>query len=339
MNAAFCFALFLVLCAPGLAQEPKILIGEIEFFGTNGFDLKAIRAGLPVAEDEKVSPADMPGKKIAIAEAIKRSTGRDPSDVVILCCNDRGAAIIYIGLPQTEPRAFRYKPAPQGTAQLMNDGVQIYEDVMKLTSEAVRTQAGEDHARGYALSLYPPLRARQLASREYALKHEELLHRVVLRSADAKQRAIAAHLLGYGRQSKRQIATLVSASRDPSDEVRNNAVRALGVLAKSNPVLARSIPADTFIGMLNSGTWTDRNKGSFVLAMLSANREPGLLGRLRRQALPALIEMARWRSHSHADYPRTILGRVGGIEEDELLKLVVENKTEEIVRRSSLTRQ
>ena len=62
-----------------------------------------------------------------------------------------------------------------------------------------------------------------------------------------------------------RLLALRRAARDPDDEVRNNATRALGVLVRSNRALAASIPPDTFIEMLNSGTWSDRNKAGMLL--------------------------------------------------------------------------
>jgi hypothetical protein len=46
------------------------------------------------------------------------------------------------------------------------------------------------------------------------------------------------------------------------------------VLARANDTMARQIPPDVFIEMLNSGIWTDRNKGTIVLERLTANRNP-----------------------------------------------------------------
>jgi hypothetical protein len=65
---------------------------------------------------------------------------------------------------------------------------------------------------------------------------------------------------------------------------------------------------------------------------LTAQRNPALLSLLRRRALDALIEMARWRSAGHAQNARIILGRVAGIEETRLWKLASEDKVEEIIQ-------
>ena len=83
--------------------------------------------------------------------------------------------------------------------------------------------------------------------------------------------------LGYARQSPRQVLALMRAARDPDEGVRNNATRAIAVLARANHRLASQISPDTFIEMLNSGIWTDRNKGAMVLMSLTAKRDPAVL--------------------------------------------------------------
>jgi hypothetical protein len=155
---------------------------------------------------------------------------------------------------------------------------------------------------------------------------------VLRSSADAQQRIVAAHLLGYATKSDEQLVALVRASHDPDDTVRNNAIRALGVLASSDPKEAARIPAAGFIAMLNSGSWTDRNKAGFLLDVLSEGRDPKLLGRLRAEALDSLIEMARWRVAGHANFARILLGRVAGIEENHLQQLVAAGQVDAIIK-------
>ena len=53
-------------------------------------------------------------------------------------------------------------------------------------------------------------------------------------------------MAGYGRQSSEQIDALVRASLDPDDNVRNDAVRALAVLAGAKPNLAQKISPEPF---------------------------------------------------------------------------------------------
>ncbi|HEY1495603.1 MAG TPA: HEAT repeat domain-containing protein, partial [Candidatus Solibacter sp.] len=176
----------------------------------------------------------------------------------------------------------------------------------------------EDDSQGYALVNDPKLRALQLELRAYAVKHEDELLRAAAECSDAEQRAHAVEALGYAPQSPRQIAALVQASRDSNDGVRNDATRALGVLLRSNSALAAQIPVATFIEMMMSGIWTDRNKSCSVLDPMSQGRDPRFLARLREEALDPLIEMARWRSGGHAWCGKTVLARIAGVKESDV---------------------
>ena len=239
--------------------------------------------------------------------------------------------MIYIGLPGSSMRIVPYNPAPKGTIRLPAKMVSLYQQTMEASSKAVLNgSANEDSSKGFALSTEPELRAKQLATREYALRHERLVRSVLASSHDAEHRTVAAHILGYASQSNQQIAALVRASHDADDSVRNNAIRALGVLAESSPKVADRIPAESFVAMLSSGSWTDRNKAAFLLTELSKRRDPRLLTQLRSQALDSLIEMARWRS-GHADFARIMIGRIAGIEETRLQKLVETGQVDQII--------
>ena len=204
---------------------------------------------------------------------------------------------------------------------------------MDASSRAVQNgSAQEEGSKGFALSSDPELRSKQLATREYALRHERLVRDVLASSNSAEHRTVAAHFLGYARQSRMQIAALMRASYDLNDSVRNDAIRALAVLAQSSPKVADQIPAKGFVAMLSSGSWTDRNKAAFLLNELSKRRPPRLLNQLRSQALDSLIEMARWRVDGHAIFARTLLGRIAGIEETRLQQLVAGGQVDLIIQ-------
>jgi len=310
------FGTFL-LAAIALAQPDRMRIGEIEFYGYASLDLNAKRAALPVHEGDEVSEDQVEGLIDRIKQAV-RATG-----VEAVCCDDKRGLMIYIGLPGQSARDVVYNPAPNGTAKLPEAVAQLERQFSEALSQAiVKGAIGEDQSKGYALSDDPALREKQIALRDYATHHERVIRRVLASSSDAGQRAIAAHLMGYARQSQAQISALVKASHDPGEEVRNHATRALWVLAASSQERAARIPADSFIEMLYSRSWTDRNKASLLLEVLTRSRDPKLLRDLRAQALEPLLEMARWRSGAHAYAARMMLGRCAGIEESRLAKLV-----------------
>jgi hypothetical protein len=314
-----------------LAQDQSFVVGEIEFYGYSHLQLDRIKAALPLHQGDEIAIQDFPATKEKIRASVKREVGHEPTDIAFNCCDRRANLVIYVGLPGDSSLRVQYNPRPRGSIRLPQRIVDLYDRAMDLTLEAVQKQPGEDTSRGYGLSAYQPLRETQLAIREFATQNERLIRPVLKSSAEPEQRRAAAYALGYARQSKAQIPALVQASRDEDDTVRNNAVRALGVLASSSERISARIPAKTFARMLNSGIWSDRNKAGRLLVVLSRRRDPRLLRVLRSQALDSLVEMARWRDPGHASDARMILGRIGGIEERRLLEMVASDHVDEII--------
>ena len=313
------YLLFLACAEVTHAQQVKI--GIIDYFGTKQIDVAKVKSSMPVHEGDMVTFDNFPNLIIEMKAAVERITGKEPTDVAPGCCDKNGNWYIYIGLPGKNIQSLHYNAAPRGTIRFPAEIERLYETSLDLNMEAVKAQAIEDRTKGYALSSYPPLRAKQLAMREYATHHSTLIRRVLSESFEAGQRRVAAQFLGYAPHNRLQVYALVRASRDQDEIVRNNAVRALGVLAESSPSIAREIPARDFILMLNSDNWTDRNKGSLLLGALTLRRDRKLLSVLRTKASESLLEMARWREYGHASYSRFLLGRIAGIEEKQLQKL------------------
>jgi hypothetical protein len=315
-----------------LGQEQKRRIGSIDFYGYAGLNLDQITSALPIHVGDPYAGSAETIEKIN--KAVTAVIGRPSTDVSPVCCDPQGNYMFFVGLPGTSVKETKLNPVPTGTASLPPEVVKLYEETMEASSAAVlKGNAREDVSQGYALSTTDSrLREKQEAVRAYATGHEKLIRTVLETSREAQQRIAAAYLLGYARQSNGQIADLVGASHDPNDVVRNNATRALGVLAESSPKVAARIPAGPFIEMINSGSWTDRNKAGWVLESLTASRDPKLLEELRSEALASLIEMARWHSTGHAYTPRILLGRIAGIEEERLKKLASSGNAEEIIK-------
>lgn len=166
---------------------------------------------------------------------------------------------------------------------------------------------------------------------EYAVTHERTIESALQACGKPEHRRAAAELLGYANKSEAQIIDLVHASHDADESVRNNANRALWVLATSDPKTASEIPVDGFIEILNSAVWEDRNKAGLLLMVLTRSRPPHLLKRLRTEALPSLIEMARWRNAGHAYAYKVMLGRIVGFDDARIELLIQNGKVEEII--------
>ena len=301
----------------GAQTRPSDTIGAIDFYGYQGLDVAAVRAALPV---QVGSPLTQQTRGM-IETAVVGVTGKKPTEVAVVCCDQKGRSLICIGLRGETFKQVALNAMPTGTERLSPGIVELASRIDDALEAAVMKgggAAGEDDSQGYALSKDPAARALQMQERTWALANGPELLRVLRDSADAKQREIASEFLGYAGQSHDQIGALVYASRDPDPEVRNNATRALGVLVESNAKLAAEIEPDTFLAMLGSGTWTDHNKSVWLLDSMTEGRDSRLLAKIRAEALEPLVEMAKWSDGGHAVGARLVLGRVAGIPEDKL---------------------
>ena len=317
------FIAILTVVAPVFSQGESLTIGAVDFYGLSGLNVNQIRDALPLREGDQLSRSSKATAVERLAEALKRVTGREPSDIATICCDDRGRLMIYIGLRDESVRQTIYNNSPRGSALLPQAALDVQRDAEQAWLNAMKKGVtGEDDSRGYALSLDPEARTKQLALHAYVVRHSPMVRRVLASSRVVEHRRSAAEMLGYAERSPKQIAALIRASHDVDDGVRNNAIRALVVLARSSSEAAAIIPGECFVGLLNSGLWTDRNKSAELLFVLTAQRDPQLLACLRQHALTSLVEMARWSNPGHASGARLMLGRIAGIEERTLITML-----------------
>lgn len=327
-----------VALAPGVMSAiDRRPLGEIDFFGYKGFDPAAIRSALPFREGELFPPANVKHSddlKRQISDAVEKAIGRRPTDIALICCDAKQNDLVFIGLPGESYEALVFHRAPSQDVRFPKAALALSDQMDSAWNNAVmKGHATEDDSEGYTLTNEPKARRAELAIREYALRNEALVFQVLASSSNAQHRAIAALMLGYARQSEEQVDALVSASLDSDASVRNEAVRALEVLAGAKPDLAKRIPAEPFVRLLRSGSWFDHNKASLVLVALTKTRDPKLLTLLRSDAFDSLLEMARWRSPGHAEAALTILGRIAGIGEESLDELIKAGQADTIISR------
>ncbi len=212
-------------------------LGEVEFFGHKNFDLTAVLAVLPFHEGDLFPPAKADSTdelKRQVKERIKQATGREPTGVWFVCCDAKERWMAHNGLPGESYQALAFHPNPAGDIRLPKAALALRQQFEKsLLKALMKGVAAQDGGASYTLTNDPAARKAELAIREYALQNETLIFQVLAFSANARHRAIAAQMVGYGRQSDEPIDALVRASLDPDDEVRSDAVRALGVLASA----------------------------------------------------------------------------------------------------------
>ena len=294
-------------------------IGTIDFFGLRKTSEDELRDLLPFREGDTLTQelAEWPTSDIAESLGVARIT------FMIVCCNESGLSMSYVGGEETPSTHVIYRKEPTGDQMLASEIVADYRDAMDLLLEAVTTEGGqEDRTQGHSLLSYPPIREIQNRFLVYAERDLEILLRVLHESADAEQRAVSATVIGYAGNKAAITDDLVEAALDSNADVRNNATRSLVVIAQyaaDNPELEIEIRAEPFIDMLNSGVWTDLNKGSWMLSILTKSRDPELLENLQEQALLPLIDMCRWKAEGHAGPACRILQRIVGLPEQETL--------------------
>ena len=310
--------LLLALATPAAAQAPPI--GVVDFYGLRRVGERDARAALGIVEGDSVAASALATAR----QRLRALPGVADARVSLVCCADSGRAILFVGVVERGEPTLAFRAAPKGRVRLPDDVTRAGAELDEALEAAIRRgDVAEDDSQGHALMHDSAARAIQERFVGVATRHLARLRDVLRHSADARQRALAAQVLGYAPDKRAVVPDLVRATRDPDAGVRNDAARALMVIARyaaRHPEAGIRIAPAPFVAMLTSPVWTDRNKSSFALMELTASRDPALLAALRARALPSLVDIARWKSRGHAVPGVFILGRIAGLSEEEIQK-------------------
>jgi hypothetical protein len=321
--------LALTLLFSGQSDFQMPSIQTIDLYGLRTVSEASVRQALKLKEGDPPPESPIPAQlRLEAIPGVARAR------LNFVCC-EKGKTTLYVGIQEKGAPSLEFRPAPSGSVRLPFDVPPAGQAFEYAFSRAM--QAGdhvEDQSQGHALMHFSEARAAQQKFISLAALHPAILHDVLRNSSDAHQRALAAQILSYAADKRDVVADLIYGTRDPDDEVRNNCTRALWIIAKfaqRKPELGIVVPPATFIDLLNSLVWTDRNKSSYALLETTDQRDPVVLAEIRAKALPSLVEMARWKAIGHAQPAIFLLGRIGGMSEDDIQAAIDRGDRESVI--------
>ena len=310
MSVMRCLAAAVVVSAvAAYAQAP--VVGDINLYGLRKVAAEKI---LKTARLEPGSP--IPPSRGEMEDNLGEIPGVVMARVEAVCC-DGPSAIVFVGVEEKGGPHAAFRTPPAGDAVLPGELIDSYHQfLLAVQRAAMRGSAVEDLSAGHSMMADPDARAHQEQFVTYARENLDLVRRVAREAADAEQRAAAVAVLGYSSRKQQVVEDLQYTMQDPDEAVRANAIRALtafAVLSAKQPALGIKISPTWFIEMLNSIVLSDRTESAKALLTLTDRGAPEALQQIRERALPALAEMARWKTLRYALPPFLLLGRVAGL--------------------------
>lgn len=297
----------------GVAAQ-SLKIGGIYYFAFDGIGLEKIKKIMPVKVGDSVSfsPGDMRNLKKKLVDAVHESTDDEPSDIAIVVSDK--ICFCYVGLRGKNLDESTISIGSVGARSQLRVPEKIQSKYLELMQAEFSASARNSGTEKLKANLF-----REEIEKE-AIKSADELLAVSLSSSDAFHRKIANYCLGLIANNKDQLDALAKATHDSDSAVRADAIKALTAISR-NEKLQALVPAVQMIPLLNSPTWSERNKGVELVSLYTKSRQPQFLEELRKQALASLKEMAAWDS-DHARAALLILGRTAGIPEDRLSELI-----------------
>lgn len=307
--------LFLILPAV-LAADSVPRVGSVDYYGLRKLAQNRVYKAVGVSAGDPIPPS-----KGDLEERLEKIPGVVAARVEAVCC-DGAAGMLFVGIEERGAAHFALRTAPAGDAALPAEIVEQYTLLVRTIENAARRgSTAEDLTHGHPLMADPDARAIQEGFADFTAAHLPQVRDVLRNSADSEQRAMAATLVGYAPDKKAVVNDLEFAIQDPDEGVRASAMRALNaiaVLGIKQPQLEIQISPTWFVEMLNSIVLSDRTRATMALINLSDSRPAATLDLLRERALPSLVEMAQWNSLRYALPAYILLGRVGGLSEQQI---------------------
>jgi hypothetical protein len=300
---------------PAAAQAPKT--GDINFYG-----LRKLTPGKVLSTLALKTGDPLPPSKGDVEDQLELMPGVAAARLEAVCC-DGPNAILFIGIEERGSPHFDTRQPPSGTATLPEDVMAAYREYMGAVERAAQLgTAAEDLTAGESHLADPAARRLEEQFAALAAERIDVLRDVLRNGSEPDERAVAAAVIGYAPKKEDAIKDLQYAMQDFEPAVRANAVRAMmaiAVLAQKRPELGLRIEPTWMVEMLNSIVLGDRQQAARALVTLTEQRNEATLALVRERALPALVDMARWKTLRYALPAYLLVGRVAGLPEEELL--------------------
>jgi hypothetical protein len=308
--------IWLLLLPAALTADSVPRVGSVDYYGLRKISQNRIYKVVGVSAGDPIPPS-----KGALEERLEKIPGVVAARVEAVCC-EGPAGMLFVGIEERGAAHFALRTTPSGEAALPAEIAAQYTQLLTaLENAARRGSTGEDLTHGHPLMADPDARAIQEGFVAFTAAHLAQVRDVLRNSADTEQRAMAATLIGYAPDKKAVVGDLEFAMQDPDDAVRSSAMRALNavaVLSIKEPQLGIHISPTWFVEMLNSIVLSDRTHATMALINLTDARPAATLDLLRERALHSLVEMAQWNSLRYALPAYILLGRVGGLSEEQI---------------------
>jgi hypothetical protein len=313
------------------AQAPKI--GDINFYG-----LRKLAPDKVLSTLELKSGDPLPSSKGDLEDRLELMPGVAAARVEAVCC-DGPNAILFIGIEERGSPHFGTRQAPAGDARLPEDVMAAYREYMGAVERAAQLgNAAEDLTAGESHIADLPARLFEDRLAGLAVDRIEVLRDVLRNGAEPEERAVATAVTGYAPKKDEVIKDLQFALQDVEPAVRANAARAMmavAVLAQTRPELRLRIEPTWMVEMLNSIVLADRQQAARTLVTLTEQRNAATLDLIRERALPALVEMARWKTLRYALPAFLLVGRASGVPEQELLDQWQKGDRETVIEKAT----
>ena len=300
--------------AEGRSLTPTVDV--LDFFGLGKIPEARIRKVLGFKEGDP-----FPHSKGDIEERLDAQPDVVESHLEAVCC-DEGKAVLYVGIEEKGSIHFDPREPPEGDVELPKEILSGYRDFLEAYALAARRNAlAEDLTHGHSLMADALAREIQLKFVDLAKADQAILRNVLRNSSDDEQRAAAVYVMTYAPDKRTIIDDLQFALRDADPDVRANGVRgltAIAVYARLHPDSGIRIEPTWFIEMLNSVSWSDRHHALEALQILTDKRDAATMTLLRERALPALLEMSRWKTLTHALPAFMLMGRLTDLTDEQI---------------------